>query len=138
MSVFSALRAAWLYQCAHRTNFLYSLHPAPAPVLCSNKRASSLEDTVHQRAAGTRRRARVMQQRVDSDEKVQEAIDTCPVSCIHWVRLPFAVAVQTLIWLSAEFCAGDKLLLAVEMFMLTPLAVYVLQGTVMSRGLKCI
>ena len=32
------------------------------------------------------RRARVMQQRVDADEKVQEAIDTCPVSCIHWVR----------------------------------------------------
>lgn len=29
-----------------------------------------------------------MQQRVDPDEKVQEAIDTCPVSCIHWVRNP--------------------------------------------------
>ena len=30
-------------------------------------------------------RARVMQQGVDSDEKLQEAIDTCPVNCIHWV-----------------------------------------------------
>ena len=29
-------------------------------------------------------RARVMKQRVDSDPKLQEAIDTCPVSCIHW------------------------------------------------------
>lgn len=30
-------------------------------------------------------RARVMNQRVDGNEKLQEAIDTCPVSCIHWV-----------------------------------------------------
>lgn len=30
-------------------------------------------------------RARVMQQGVDSDERLQEAIDTCPVNCIHWV-----------------------------------------------------
>ncbi len=29
-------------------------------------------------------RARVMKQRMDTDEKLQEAIDTCPVSCIHW------------------------------------------------------
>jgi len=29
-------------------------------------------------------RARVMKQRVDPDPKLQEAIDTCPVSCIHW------------------------------------------------------
>ena len=29
-------------------------------------------------------RARVMRQRVDPDSKLQEAIDTCPVSCIHW------------------------------------------------------
>ncbi|GAX75131.1 hypothetical protein CEUSTIGMA_g2575.t1 [Chlamydomonas eustigma] len=33
-------------------------------------------------------RARVMKQRVDSDEKLQEAMDTCPVSCIHWVSAP--------------------------------------------------
>lgn len=31
-------------------------------------------------------RARAMQQGIDSDEKLQEAIDTCPVNCIHWVR----------------------------------------------------
>jgi ferredoxin len=30
-------------------------------------------------------RARAMQQGIDSDEKLQEAIDTCPVNCIHWV-----------------------------------------------------
>ena len=30
-------------------------------------------------------RARVRQQGVDGVEKLQEAIDTCPVSCIHWV-----------------------------------------------------
>ena len=30
-------------------------------------------------------RARVMQQGVDTESKLQEAIDTCPVSCIHWV-----------------------------------------------------
>lgn len=30
-------------------------------------------------------RARVMQQGMDSDAKLQEAIDTCPVNCIHWV-----------------------------------------------------
>jgi len=29
-------------------------------------------------------RARVMKQRVDPDPRLQEAIDTCPVSCIHW------------------------------------------------------
>jgi ferredoxin len=29
-------------------------------------------------------RARAMVQGVDSDEKLQEAIDTCPVSCIYW------------------------------------------------------
>ncbi|KAG2425743.1 hypothetical protein HYH02_014959 [Chlamydomonas schloesseri] len=33
-------------------------------------------------------RARVMVQDVDSEEKLQEAIDTCPVSCIHWVTAP--------------------------------------------------
>jgi len=33
-------------------------------------------------------RARVMKQKVDSDEKLQEAMDTCPVSCIHWVSAP--------------------------------------------------
>lgn len=33
-------------------------------------------------------RARVMRQGVDSEEKLQEAIDTCPVSCIHWVTAP--------------------------------------------------
>lgn len=30
-------------------------------------------------------RARVMRQGVDTEDKLQEAIDTCPVSCIHWV-----------------------------------------------------
>jgi len=33
-------------------------------------------------------RARVMRQDVDSVDKIQEAIDTCPVSCIHWVTAP--------------------------------------------------
>lgn len=33
-------------------------------------------------------RARVMQQGVDTESKLQEAIDTCPVSCIHWVTTP--------------------------------------------------
>lgn len=33
-------------------------------------------------------RARAMAQGVDSDEKLQEAIDTCPVNCIHWVTAP--------------------------------------------------
>jgi hypothetical protein len=27
-----------------------------------------------------------MRQGLDTPEKQQEAIDTCPVSCIHWVR----------------------------------------------------
>ena len=31
-------------------------------------------------------RARVMQQKIDSDEMLQESIDCCPVDCIHWVR----------------------------------------------------
>ena len=30
-------------------------------------------------------RARVMQQDGDPEELIQEAIDTCPVNCIHWV-----------------------------------------------------
>jgi ferredoxin len=29
-------------------------------------------------------RARAMAQGIDSDEKLQEAIDTCPVNCIYW------------------------------------------------------
>lgn len=29
-------------------------------------------------------RARAMRQNVDTPAKLQEAIDTCPVSCIHW------------------------------------------------------
>ena len=33
-------------------------------------------------------RARVMRQNVDIPEKIQESIDTCPVSCIHWVSAP--------------------------------------------------
>lgn len=33
-------------------------------------------------------RARVMRQGVDTPDKIQEAIDTCPVSCIHWVSAP--------------------------------------------------
>ena len=33
-------------------------------------------------------RARVMRQGADAVDKVQEAIDTCPVSCIHWVSGP--------------------------------------------------
>ena len=31
-------------------------------------------------------RSRVMRQDGDSTEIIQEAIDTCPVDCIHWVR----------------------------------------------------
>ena len=30
-------------------------------------------------------RSRVFQQDGDSEESIQEAIDTCPVDCIHWV-----------------------------------------------------
>lgn len=33
-------------------------------------------------------RARAVAQGVDSDEQLQEAIDTCPVSCIYWVTAP--------------------------------------------------
>ncbi|KAG2444273.1 hypothetical protein HXX76_001030 [Chlamydomonas incerta] len=33
-------------------------------------------------------RARVMVQDVDPEPKLQEAMDTCPVSCIHWVTAP--------------------------------------------------
>ncbi|KAL4858753.1 Chaperone protein dnaJ C76 [Chlorella vulgaris] len=33
-------------------------------------------------------RARVRQQGVDGVEKLQEAIDCCPVTCIHWVTAP--------------------------------------------------
>jgi len=33
-------------------------------------------------------RARVMQQKIDSDEMLQESIDCCPVDCIHWVTAP--------------------------------------------------
>jgi ferredoxin len=33
-------------------------------------------------------RARVRQQGVDGVDSLQEAIDTCPVSCIHWVTAP--------------------------------------------------
>eukprot|EP00887_Chlorella_sp_A99_P000153 scaffold16.g153.t1 len=33
-------------------------------------------------------RARVMSQGSDLEVKLQEAIDTCPVSCIHWVTAP--------------------------------------------------
>eukprot|EP00879_Flechtneria_rotunda_P017836 GHRR01018695.1.p1 GENE.GHRR01018695.1~~GHRR01018695.1.p1 ORF type:complete len:276 (+),score=42.07 GHRR01018695.1:108-935(+) len=32
-------------------------------------------------------RARVMRQGMDARDKLQEAIDTCPVNCIHWVSL---------------------------------------------------
>jgi len=31
-------------------------------------------------------RSRVIRQDGDSDELIQEAIDTCPVDCIHWVN----------------------------------------------------
>lgn len=31
-------------------------------------------------------RSRVIRQDGDSEELVQEAIDTCPVNCIHWVE----------------------------------------------------
>ncbi len=31
-------------------------------------------------------RSRVVRQDGDSDELIQEAIDTCPVDCIHWVN----------------------------------------------------
>lgn len=30
-------------------------------------------------------RSRVVRQDGDSEEQIQEAIDTCPVDCIHWV-----------------------------------------------------
>ncbi|MCA1993721.1 MAG: ferredoxin, partial [Coleofasciculus sp. S288] len=30
-------------------------------------------------------RSRVIRQDADSEEVIQEAIDTCPVDCIHWV-----------------------------------------------------
>lgn len=30
-------------------------------------------------------RSRVIRQDGDSEERIQEAIDTCPVDCIHWV-----------------------------------------------------
>lgn len=30
-------------------------------------------------------RARAIRQDGDSEERIQEAIDTCPVNCIHWV-----------------------------------------------------
>ena len=30
-------------------------------------------------------RSRVIRQDGDSAERIQEAIDTCPVDCIHWV-----------------------------------------------------
>jgi curved DNA-binding protein CbpA len=33
-------------------------------------------------------RARVMKQGVDTVDKLQESIDSCPVSCIHWVSAP--------------------------------------------------
>lgn len=33
-------------------------------------------------------RARVMAQKVDNDETLQESIDCCPVDCIHWVTAP--------------------------------------------------
>ncbi|GLC42491.1 hypothetical protein PLESTB_001104000 [Pleodorina starrii] len=40
-------------------------------------------------------RARAMQQDVDSEAKLQEAIDTCPVSCIHWVSGPQLSLLET-------------------------------------------
>ena len=39
-------------------------------------------------------RARVMQQKIDSDEMLQESIDCCPVDCIHWVRKQMCLSVQ--------------------------------------------
>ncbi len=33
-------------------------------------------------------RSRVIRQDGDSEEILQEAIDTCPVDCIHWVNYP--------------------------------------------------
>ncbi|GFR44944.1 hypothetical protein Agub_g6034 [Astrephomene gubernaculifera] len=40
-------------------------------------------------------RARAMQQDADSEAKLQEAIDTCPVSCIHWVSGPQLSLLET-------------------------------------------
>ncbi|CAL8460661.1 g191 [Coccomyxa elongata] len=40
-------------------------------------------------------RARAMRQGVDSDELLQEAIDTCPVNCIHWVTSPQLALLET-------------------------------------------
>lgn len=77
------------------------------------------------------RRARVMQQRVDSDEKVQEAIDTCPVSCIHWVRLPSSVESARGYACVFRLAAGDKLLSAMRLLVLTLVAV------VSCKGVRC-
>jgi ferredoxin len=33
-------------------------------------------------------RARAMQQNIDAEDMLQEAIDTCPVNCIYWVSAP--------------------------------------------------
>ena len=40
-------------------------------------------------------RARVMAQKVDNDEALQESIDCCPVDCIHWVSLYATVLLST-------------------------------------------
>lgn len=40
-------------------------------------------------------RARVMQQKGDEENKIQEAIDTCPVNCIHWVSAPQLSLLET-------------------------------------------
>ncbi|GIL76600.1 hypothetical protein Vretimale_8875 [Volvox reticuliferus] len=40
-------------------------------------------------------RARAMQQDVDTEATLQEAIDTCPVSCIHWVSGPQLSLLET-------------------------------------------
>jgi ferredoxin len=39
-------------------------------------------------------RSRAVRQDGDSTERIQEAIDTCPVDCIHWVRYDELPALQ--------------------------------------------
>jgi ferredoxin len=70
-----------LQQPRHHVQLLICVLCAAALLLqCTNVCASSfaIEEDYG--------RARVMQQGVDTEDKLQEAIDTCPVSCIHWVR----------------------------------------------------
>jgi ferredoxin len=48
-------------------------------------------------------RSRAIRQDGDSTETIQEAIDTCPVDCIHWVRYEELPALE-------EQCRSQELL----------------------------